>query len=284
MVAAMAGFALEDVMFKLMAATLPIGQVLAMVGAGGGLIFSVMVMLNGRSVLSPALLSRPVMLRNLSEAMGSGAFVTALALTTLSSASAILQATPLAVTLGAALFLGESVGWRRWSAIGVGFAGVLLIIQPGMVGFTSASLFAVAAVFLLGFRDLCSRAVPSQVTSLQLAAWGFLSLVPAGLVIMLLLGTTAVSLTGPDILRLVAILVVGCLGYYSLVAATRTGEVSAVVPFRYTRLVFALLLGYFVFDERPDALMLTGATLIVGTGLYTIWRSALRRRERDANA
>jgi drug/metabolite transporter (DMT)-like permease len=224
------------------------------------------------------------MLRNLSEALGSGAYVTALALTTLSSASAILQATPLAVTLGAALFLGESVGWRRWSAIGVGFAAVLLIIQPGMAGFTPASLFAVAAVFLLGFRDLCSRAVPSQVTSLQLAAWGFLSLVPAGLVIMLLLGTTAVSLTGPDGLRLVAILVVGCLGYYALVAATRTGEVSAVVPFRYTRLVFALLLGYFVFDERPDALMLTGATLIVGTGLYTIWRSALRRRERDASA
>jgi drug/metabolite transporter (DMT)-like permease len=279
MVAAMAGFALEDVFIKLMAATLPIGQVLAMIGAGGGLIFSVMVMLNGRSVLSPALLSRPVMLRNLSEAVGSAAFVTALVLTTLSSASAILQATPLAVTLGAALFLGESVGWRRWSAIGVGFAGVLLIIQPGMAGFTPASLFAVVAVIMLGMRDLCSRAVPPQVTSLQLAAWGFLSLVPAGLAMMLFLGTSPASLTAPDAMRLVAVLVVGCLGYYALVAATRTGEVSAVVPFRYTRLVFALLLGYVVFGERPDALMLGGAALIVGTGLYTIWRSALRSQQ-----
>lgn len=282
MVAAMAGFALEDVLFKLMAATLPIGQVLAMVGAGGGLVFSVITLLGGKSVLSPALLSRPVLLRNLSEAAGSSAFVLALALTTLSSASAILQATPLAVTLGAALFLGESVGWRRWSAIGVGFAGVLLIIQPGTAGFTPASLWAVAAVFLLGFRDLCSRAVPPQISSVQLAAWGFLSLVPAGLAMMLLLGTSPVSLAAPDAVRLAAILVVGCLGYYALVAATRTGEVSAVVPFRYTRLVFALLLGYFVFGERPDALMLAGAALIVGTGLYTIWRSALRMRERTS--
>jgi drug/metabolite transporter (DMT)-like permease len=171
------------------------------------------------------------------------------------------------------------VGWRRWSAIGVGFAGVLLIIQPGMAGFTPASLFAVVAVIMLGMRDLCSRAVPPQVTSLQLAAWGFLSLVPAGLAMMLFLGTSPASLAAPDAMRLVAVLVVGCLGYYALVAATRTGEVSAVVPFRYTRLVFALLLGYVVFGERPDALMLGGAALIVGTGLYTIWRSALRSQQ-----
>jgi drug/metabolite transporter (DMT)-like permease len=275
----MAGFALEDVLLKQLGATLPIGQMLALVGAGGGLVFSLIATLGGRSVLSPALLTRAVMLRNLSEAVGSAAFVTALVLTTLSSASAILQATPLAVTLGAALFLGESVGWRRWSAIGVGFAGVLLIIQPGMAGFTPASLFAVVAVIMLGMRDLCSRAVPPQVTSLQLAAWGFFSLVPAGLAMMLVLGTTPVWLTAPDAVRLGAVLVVGCLGYYALVAATRTGEVSAVVPFRYTRLVFALLLGYVVFGERPDALTLGGAALIVGTGLYTIWRSALRSQQ-----
>ncbi|HUG71885.1 MAG TPA: DMT family transporter [Steroidobacteraceae bacterium] len=279
MVAAMAGFALEDVLLKQLAATLPIGQMLALVGVGGGLVFSFIATLGGRSVLSPALLTRPVMLRNLSEAVGSAAFVTALALTTLSSAAAILQATPLAVTLGAALFLGESVGWRRWSAIGVGLAGVLLIIQPGMAGFTPASLFAVVAVIMLGLRDLCSRAVPPQVTSLQLAAWGFFSLVPAGLAMMLALRTSPVSLATPDAVRLGAVLVVGCLGYYALVAATRTGEVSAVVPFRYTRLVFALLLGYVVFGERPDALTLGGAALIVGTGLYTIWRSALRSQQ-----
>jgi drug/metabolite transporter (DMT)-like permease len=256
MVAAMAGFALEDVLLKQLAASLPVGQVLAMVGAGGGLVFSLIARLGGRPVFSPALLLRPVMLRNLAEATGSTAFICALAFGTLSGASAILQATPLAVTLGAALFLGEPVGWRRWSAICIGFIGVLLIIQPGLAGFTPASLLAVVAVLLMAVRDISSRAVPAQVTSVQVAAWGFLSLVPAGLVVMAIMDTAPSGITLPHLVRYAASLVVGCLGYYALVAATRMGEITAVVPFRYTRLVFALLLGYFVFGERPDALML----------------------------
>lgn len=282
MVAAMAGFALEDVLIKQLASSLPLGQVLALVGAGGGLIFAAIVRFGGGAVLSPALLSRPVMLRNLTEAIGSTSFVLALALATLSGASAILQATPLAVTLGAALFLREPVGWRRWSAIGIGFAGVLLIVRPGSASFTPASLFAVLAVLMLAARDLCSRAVPAAISSSQLSAWGFLSLLPSGLVMMLVLGTPPAGIGAADALRLAACLMVGSIAYYTLVAAMRTGEVSAVVPFRYTRLVFALLLGYLVFGERPDALMLVGAALIVGTGLYTIWRSALRNRQSRA--
>ena len=181
MVAAMACFALEDVLLKQMSVTLPVGQVLAMTGVGGALVFSFIARVAGRPVLSRAALLRPVMLRNLTEALGSTAFVTALALTTLSGASAILQATPLAMTLGASLYFGETVRWRRWTAIVVGFIGVLLIIQPGMASFSPASLFAVVAVLMLAVRDLCGRAVPPSVSSVQLAAWGFASLVPAGL-------------------------------------------------------------------------------------------------------
>jgi drug/metabolite transporter (DMT)-like permease len=278
MVVAMAGFAVEDVLIKQLAAALPVGQVLALVGAGGGLVFSLVGAFNDSPVFSRDVLSRPVVLRNLSEAFGSSAFVLALAFTTLSGASAILQATPLAVTLGAALFMHEHVGWRRWTAIGIGFAGVLLIIRPGLQGFTPASLFAVVAVLLLALRDLCSRVVAPQVASVQLAAWGFFSLVPAGLAIMLVLETPAAMPRPEDAVRFAATLIIGCMGYYALIAATRTGEVSAVVPFRYTRLVFALILGYLVFGERADALMLAGTALIVGSGLYTIWRTALRRR------
>src|SRR6478609_3685654 len=181
MVAAMVCFALEDVLLKQISATVPVGQVLALSGAGGGLIFLLISSVGDTPLQWRALLLPAVVLRNLSEALGSVVFVTALALTRLSEVSAILQATPLAMTLGAALFLGESVGWRRWTAIGVGFAGVLLVIQPGMAGFAPASLFAVATVVLLAMRDLCSRAVPPSVPSVQLAAWGFLSLVPAGM-------------------------------------------------------------------------------------------------------
>lgn len=279
----MAGFAVEDVLIKQMSSVMPVGQVLALIGAGGGLIFTVIAAAGGHSVLSRAVLSRPLVLRNLSEAIGSAAFVTALALSTLASASAILQATPLAVTLGAALFLGESVGWRRWTAIGIGFMGVLLIIQPGLAGFSPASLFAVLAVVMLAVRDVSSRLIPVEVSSLQVTAWGFLSLLPAGLVTFAITGTVPVAMAQTDVLRLVAALAVGGVGYYALVASTRIGELSAVMPFRYTRLVFALVLGLLIFKERPDALMLAGAALIVATGLYTIWRTAVRARQRAAS-
>ena len=278
MVAAMLFFALEDVLLKQLSSTLPIGQVVALAGMGGGLIFSLIAWRTRQPLLSPALLTRPVLLRNATEAIGSAAFITALALATLSEVSAILQATPLAMTLGAALFLGETVGWRRWTAIAVGFAGVLLIIQPGMVSFTPASFLAVLTVALLATRDLCSRAVPAEVSSVQLAAWGFLSLVPAGLVVLLIGGAAPMVMSASQLLRMGCVFIVGSLGYYAIVAATRTGDVSAVVPFRYTRLVFALVLAHFVFDERPDALMLAGAAVVVGTGLYTIWRTALVAR------
>lgn len=282
MVAAMFGFALEDVLIKQMAAAVPMGQVLALIGCGGMVVFSTLTLLKRKPVVSAALLSRPVVLRNLGEMIASVTFVAALVLTTLSSASAILQATPLAVTLGAALFLGEAVGWRRWTAIGIGFAGVLLIIRPGLAGFTPASLLAVIAVAALAVRDLSSRAVAPEITSAQLAAWAFASIIPAGVAMMLVMGTPAVMLAGPDLARLGAVFVVGGFGYYALVGATRTGEVSVVVPFRYTRLVFAMILGSLVFDERPDPLMLTGAAFIVGTGLYTIWRGRIGPAREDA--
>lgn len=279
MVAAMAGFAVEDVLIKQMAMRLPIGQVLALVGAGAGLIFGLIAARQGAPLLSRMLLYRPVMLRNLAEAGGSASFVAALTLTSLSGATAIQQATPLAVTLGAALFLGEKVRWRRWTAIAIGLAGVLLIIRPGMADFDPASLLAVLAVLLLAARDLASRATPPQVSSVQLAAWGMLSLVPAGLLMLLLSGRAPAPVSAADLVRLLAVFFIGAAAYYAMVLATRIGELSAVMPFRYSRLVFALVLAYGFFGERPDGPMLLGAGLIVGTGLYTLWRTAQRTRQ-----
>lgn len=277
MVTAMTGFALEDVLVKQMAVALPMGQVIALLGCGGAVIFGLLALAGGKPLLSPAVLSWPVILRNLGEVIATAGFVTALVLTTLSSVSAILQAAPLAVTLGAALFLGAPVGWRRWTAIGAGFIGVLLVVQPGLAGFTPASLFAVVAVAAIALRDLASRAVPADVSGIQLAAWAFAALIPTGLVMMAAMGTPAVMPAGPDLLRLAGAFVAGGSGYYALIGAMRTGEVAVVVPFRYTRLVFAMILGAVVFAERPDPLMLAGAALIVGAGLYTIWREARPR-------
>src|SRR6056297_1288017 len=278
MVLAMAGFALEDMFIKRLAEAMPVGQIIMAIGLGGAAIFAAICAGQGRRLFTRDLLARPVLLRNTGEMAGTMCFVTAIALTPLSSASAILQATPLAVTLGAALFLGEAVGWRRWSAILVGFLGVLMVIRPGLEGFEPASLFAVQAVFGLALRDLATRAVPRTVTSMQLSCYGFATIVPAGL-IMLWISGGAVQPDATQWRDIALALILGVAGYYAIVAAMRVGEVSFVTPFRYSRLIFALIIAVTLFDERPDALTLIGASIIIASGLYTLLRERrLRRR------
>jgi drug/metabolite transporter (DMT)-like permease len=279
MVLAMAGFALEDMFIKRLTADLPVGQIVMMIGLGGAVIFGAITRAQGRRLWSRDLLTRPVLLRNFGELTGTMGFVMAIALTPLSSASAILQATPLAVTLGAAVFLGEPVGWRRWSAILVGFAGVLMVIRPGLAGFEPASLFAVMAVIGLALRDLATRAVPRAISSMQLSTYAFATLVPTG-ALLLPLGVAPVMPLGGEIRDLVLALVCAVAAYYAIVAAMRVGEVGVVTPFRYTRLVFALIIGVAVFGERPDAWTLIGAGVIVASGLYTLLREARMGRRR----
>lgn len=272
MALAMAGFALEDMFIKLLADALPVGQVLWMLGLGGALVFGAMAKRRGEVILSPALLSRPLLLRNTAELIGTVGFVLGFVLGSLAMASAILQAAPLMVTLGAVLFLGETVRWRRWSAIVVGFLGVLLIVRPGMAGFEPASLFAVIGVLGLAGRDLATRVVPRNVSSFQISAWAFAMMIPAGIGLMLVMGD---GMTMPDtraVLLLSAALLIGVLAYYAVVGSMRVGELSLVTPFLYTRMLFALVVAVLVFGERPDALTLIGAAIVIAAGLFTLWR------------
>ncbi|MDZ7709666.1 MAG: DMT family transporter [Roseovarius sp.] len=279
MVLAMAGFALEDMFIKRLAEAMPVGQIIMILGLGGAVIFALICLGQGRRLVSRDLLARSVLLRNTGEMAGTMCFVTAIALTPLSSASAILQATPLAVTLGAALFLGAPVGWRRWSAILVGFAGVLMVVRPGLEGFAPASLFAVGAVIGLAVRDLATRAVPAAISSMQLSAYAFATLVPTG-AILLAFGAGPVVPGADGVRDLALALTCAVAAYYAIVAAMRVGEVAVVTPFRYTRLVFALGIGVMVFGERPDGWTLIGAAVIVASGLYTLMREARVARRR----
>lgn len=272
MTAAMLFFAVEDMFIKLLAGSLPTWQIILILGVGGALCFGVAARAQGQALLYGAALSPAVLWRNVGEVVGTLGFVTALALIPLSTASAILQATPLVVTMGAAVFLKERVGWRRWSAILVGFLGVLLVIRPGVDGFDIYSLFALQGVLGLAIRDLATRRVPATVSSTQLSFWAFLVLVPAALISGLVLNTPAVAPEGWQWLYVTIIVPLGVFAYYSIVAAMRLGEISFVTPFRYSRILFALFIGWIVFAERPDALMLVGAVMIVASGLFTLWR------------
>lgn len=272
MALAMAGFALEDMFIKLLADALPVGQILLILGACGAIAFGAVAHRKGQQLLSPALLTPALLLRNAAELVGTVGFVLSFVLASLATASAILQAAPLFVTLGAVLFLGEKVGWRRWTAIAVGFLGVMLIVRPGMAGFEPASLFAVIGVIGLAGRDLATRVIPAAVSSYQISSWAFAMMVPGGLFLMILMGDAAVLPSAVQFLALIAALGVGVLAYYALVASMRVGELSFVTPFRYTRMLFALIVAVLVFGERPDGLTLIGAAVIVAAGLFTLWR------------
>lgn len=280
MVAAMAGFALEDMFVKMLSTHMPVGEVLALLGIGGTAIFATLALIRGDRLISRDLLAPAVIGRNLGEILGTALFVCAIAFTPLAQASAILQATPLAVTLGAAVFLGEKVGWRRWSAILIGFAGVMIVIRPGTSGFSMLSLLAVGAVLGLAARDVITRRVPKAITSMQIATYGFASVIPAGFALAAYEGGI-VALSALDFAQIGAALVVGTAGYYALIAAMRIGEVAVITPFRYTRLIFAIGIGAVVFAESPDRYTLIGGAVIVGSGLYTLARQRqLTRRQR----
>lgn len=272
MVLAMLGFALEDMFIKLLADTVPIGQILLILGLGGGTIFALIVRAQGDRLIDPKMYSLPILLRALGELFGVLGFVSAIVWTSLSSASAILQATPLVVTMGAALFLGETVGWRRWSATLVGLFGVILIIRPGMADFEPLSLLALLGVFGLAIRDIATRRVHANLTSMQLSYLGFFATVPAGLGYMAFSSETYVTMSSADWTYLCIALSIGLFAYYAIVAAMRLGDISFVSPFRYVRMIFALIFGIAVFNEQPDALTLVGAAIIIASGIYTVWR------------
>jgi drug/metabolite transporter (DMT)-like permease len=272
MVLAMLGFAIEDMFIKLLGTDIPIGQILFVLGVGGTVCFGILMLLKGQPLFERAMLTRPILLRALGEIVGTLGFVSAIVLTPISSASAILQATPLVVTCGAALFLGDPVGWRRWSAILVGLCGVILIIRPGMESFQALSLLAVFAVFGLSLRDLATRRVPRSTSSFQLSFLAFVAIIPTSLTYMLFTGKFFVPMTGLQSVYMGSALAIGMVAYYGIVAAMRIGEISFVTPFRYTRLLFAMVVGITVFGERPDLLTYVGATIIVASGIYTVWR------------
>jgi drug/metabolite transporter (DMT)-like permease len=279
-VLSMAAFSLEDMLIKSVSGTISVGQVLLMLGAISAVAFWGIATVQGYKITHRAAWRKVPVLRALTEMFSAVAFVTALSLVELSVVAAVFQATPLVITMGAALFLGEQVGWRRWSAICVGFVGVLIIIRPGLSGFEPASLLVLFAVFGIAARDLLTRVMDEDVPSVMVSFQAYLSLVVAGGFILIVTPAEYVPLDFHGWQLMLGACVTGMLGYMGIVTAMRIGDASAVTPFRYTRLVFSLILGVLIFGERPDTLMLVGAALIIGSGLYTFVRE--RRLAREA--
>lgn len=277
MVLAMAGFAVEDSLVKIAASSLPLSQILLSIGVLGTLTFLALSIRAGEPAFSRAMLSPVMLIRSAFEVMGRFFYILAITLTPLSTASAILQASPLVVIAGAGIFFGEKVSLRRWIWVLVGFAGVLMILRPGTEGFGILSLLAVIATLGFSGRDLATRAAPLTMSPYQLGVLGFLMLILAGL-IALPFGPSLVWPTGMAALSLLGGATAAVLAYSALTLAMRTGEIGAVTPFRYSRLVFAMIAGIAFFHERPDLWTIIGSVVVIGSGLAALMSTGTRSR------
>ncbi len=280
MMAAMLGFIANDTLVKVVSDRLPLGEIMFVRGLLAiAIVFAICI---ATGVLSEFrhLGHRSVPVRAMAEVGATLLYLTALFQMQIANATAILQALPLIVTAGAALFLGAPVGWRRWTAISVGFLGVLLIVRPGLAGFDSWALVALVGVFCMALRDLVTQKMPKAVPTL-------------GVTMVTLAGVSAVGLglatveiwvvpSASDFGLLCTAAVFINVGFIALIFAMRSGDISVVAPFRYSIILWAIVLGYLVWGDVPDAMTLIGTGIIVLTGIYSFIRERKLAASGDA--
>ncbi len=272
MVLSMAAFTCNDAVMKAVTQTLPLYESVALRGL---VVLAMMLVIaaiqQGGVRLTVARTDRgPLVLRTAADIVSTLLYLLALRKMALADLSAIMQALPLAVTLAAALVFRERLGWRRLSAIGIGFAGVVLILRPGTGAFDIWSVLGLAAMFLIVVRDIATRKFSAGTGSSTIAFYAALTVTLAGVVLGAAEDWRLPTPREALLLLLAAAFLT--VGYIAAVATMRVGEISFVAPFRYTSLLFAVVLGVLVFDEWPDLWTWTGSGLVVGAGLYTILR------------
>lgn len=271
MVGSMAAFTLNDACMKVLMGDLPLFQAILLRGLLT--VFLLVVMsrwLGGLNFRMPRRDWGLVLTRSLSEIGATYFFITALFHMPIANVTAILQVLPLTVTLSSAMLFGDRLGWRRLLAIMVGFIGVLIIVRDGLTGLNSYALYALAAVGFVTVRDLCARRLSHEVSSVTTALIGAIGVV--GFSAIGSLGVEWVAVSGKSVALLGAAAVFIIAGYLFSIMTMRVGEVSFIAPFRYTSLLWALMLGFVVFGDWPDSLTMFGIIIVVLTGAFTFYR------------
>lgn len=279
MVISMAAFTVNDAIAKFVSDSMNMAQVMLVRGVFANMLVGVIAWQSGALIQLRHALNSMVMLRVAGDAAGTLTFLLALQHLPLANVSAILQALPLAVAMGAALFLGEGVGWRRWLAISVGFIGVLIVVRPGVEGFSVHSLLVLACVLFCAVRDLATRRIPEAIPSLLVSAVTSIAITILGAALLPAMGGwTPMQPSMVLYLALAAVLVL--IGYQFIIMAMRVGDISFIAPFRYTALLWAIALSIMIFGDFPDSAMIMGSAIIVASGLYTLYRERVVGRWR----
>jgi drug/metabolite transporter (DMT)-like permease len=265
-VVAMAAFCINDAFIKDLTTRAPIGQLMAVRGVFAVVLLLVILPWLGLKIGRP---ERFTWLRSAGEVAVTFTFLAALARLPIGDTYTLYFAGPLLLTAGAALLLGERVGPSRWAAVVVGFLGVLIVLGLPR-DWQAASLIALAAALLSVARDLATRWIPAAVGSGTVAALTSLSVTLSGWATYLGGGWIPLPWADIALCALAALGVAG--GYTAFVVALRTGELSYVATFRYAGIPMAMLLGLLVWGDLPGPRMFLGAVLIIGAGLFIVWR------------
>ena len=270
----MAGFVLNDAVIKYASADIGMYQSIFVRGCFAVIIIGIACIYNGAFKIIPNRLDHKLIIwRTLAEIFATITFLTALFYLPIANITALLQALPLTVTLAASWFLGEKIGWRRGVAILIGFIGVLLIIQPGTDEFNVYSILGIFCVIFVTIRDLVVRKFSTKISTLYVAfitaaaialVGGFLTFAYEGWIPMKL----------HEVILLFIASTLIFVGYFFAISAMRSGQVSFVSPFRYTIMIWAIILGYLIWGDIPNNLTLLGISIVIGMGIFTFWREA----------
>ena len=273
MIIAMGCFTFADLLIKIASETMPVGQIMILLGIGSSFVFLTLLRMKGEAIRLSPLLNAAVMLRNAGEVIAATSMCLALAYVPISTIGAIIQTVPLMITAVAALFLGERVGVRRALAIGVGFLGTLFIVQPGDTNFDVMTGLVFVSAIGMTLRDVGTKLVSNSFSTLLLSFYSCVLFASSGLVLLFFSGGARIPDANMTVLFL-AMVALGSFGVIFMTQAVRLGDMSVVSPFRYTRLLYSLAAGIIILDEQVNAMMLFGSALTIGAGLY-IWRREL---------
>lgn len=280
MMLGMAVFVTNDSLVKLASSTMPTGQLISLRNFMATLLLLALVFATGQASQLRRALHPAVMTRSSLDLIATLLFIVALFHMPIGNVTAINMSSPLMMTAVAAVVLHLPVGWRRWTAVAVGFGGIMLIVQPRAEGFNAYALVALCSTVFVVARDLSTRRIGQDIPSLIVATTNSVFVTGGALVLSAFEGWVAIGWREYTLLASAGVFLI--IGYLLIVDAFRHGDIATVGPFRYTGLIWALLAGYLIWGDMPNGLAWAGIVIVVASGLYVLHRERVRGRDEAA--
>jgi drug/metabolite transporter (DMT)-like permease len=276
-VGCMSSYTVNDVLVKeILLEGYPVGETIFLRGVMSAFLIGLFVLAAGHGLQLRVAMSPRLATRSAFDGLSTVCFIGALGFMPLANLAAVLQIGPLLITAMSVVILQEAVGWRRWTAVGVGFVGALLVIKPIPSQFDIWALVAAGAALFAALRELQNRRIDRGVPTLVIAFWGAIGITAFGAVFVF--AETWRMFALPDLIQLFVSAVFVGIAIYLMALGFRDVDLSVVAPFRYSYLITSALGGFLVFGELPDGWTVVGATLIVGSGIYALHRESRRRK------